>query len=157
MFPPSKSSSSPPRKQIQKLLIFLHCGIPTGWSHNAEILNSFWIGWGIPQCRKTKYFVFLEGLRMICYVETCRTDKYTSVYKNKCCVIDGSSKGATWSHPGAIPPGPKFKNRGVQILSPPKIGGKSPRKNIVRQNLTFEGLCVEPPKMGGKSPWQDIT
>ena len=26
---------------------------------------------------------------MTCWVETCRPDKYTIVYKIKCCVIDG--------------------------------------------------------------------
>jgi len=50
MFRPSRSSSGPPRKQIQELL-------------------------------------FLKGLRMIYYVETCRPDMYTIVYKIKVALL----------------------------------------------------------------------
>jgi len=36
MFRPSRSSSGPPRKQIQKLLDFLHCGIPNAHTFQLQ-------------------------------------------------------------------------------------------------------------------------
>ena len=35
MFRPSRSSSDPPRKQIQELLVFPHCGIPN--AHTIQL------------------------------------------------------------------------------------------------------------------------
>ena len=62
-----------------------------------------------------------------------------------------SSKGVTWVHPGAIPPGLKFKKGGAKFEPPQKWGAKAPVKHCKTEPNFRGAMCCTSPKWEAKA------